>query len=42
MSQRLALPNRRNQITRKVRIAGQRTIYIVSMMTSSRQKFFFD
>ena len=28
MSQRLALPNRRNHITQKVRIAGQRTLYI--------------
>ena len=28
MSQRLALPARRNHITQKVRIAGQRTLYI--------------
>jgi hypothetical protein len=29
MNQRLALPNRRNHITQKVRIAGQRTLYII-------------
>jgi len=28
MSQRLALPNRRNHITQKVQIAGRRTLYI--------------
>jgi hypothetical protein len=28
MSQRLALPARRNHITQKVKIAGQRTLYI--------------
>ena len=28
MSQHLALPNRRNHITQKVKIAGQRTLYI--------------
>jgi hypothetical protein len=28
MSTRLALPNRRNHITQKVRIAGQRTLYL--------------
>jgi hypothetical protein len=28
MSQRLALPTRRNHITQKVRIAGQRTLYL--------------
>jgi hypothetical protein len=28
MSSRLALPNRRNHITQKVRIAGQRTLYL--------------
>ena len=28
MSQRLALPNRRQQITQKVRIPGKRTLYI--------------
>jgi len=28
MSNRLALPARRNHITQKVRIAGQRTLYI--------------
>ncbi|MBU6482466.1 MAG: hypothetical protein KGS09_18220 [Nitrospirae bacterium] len=28
MSTRLALPNRRNHITQKVRIAGQRTFYL--------------
>ena len=28
MSQRLALPNRRNHITQKVKIAAQRTLYI--------------
>jgi len=28
MSQRLSLPNRRNHITQKVRIAGQRALYL--------------
>jgi hypothetical protein len=28
MSQRLSLPNRRNHITQKVKIAGQRTLYL--------------
>ncbi|HSF66291.1 MAG TPA: hypothetical protein VLA67_02570 [Nitrospiraceae bacterium] len=28
MSNRLALPNRRNHITQKVKIAGQRTLYL--------------
>jgi len=28
MSQRLALPNRRSHITQKVKVAGQRTLYI--------------
>jgi hypothetical protein len=28
MSTRLALPNRRNHITQKVKVAGQRTLYI--------------
>jgi len=28
MSIRLALPNRRNHITQKVKIAGQRTLYL--------------
>jgi hypothetical protein len=28
MSDRLVLPNRRNHITQKVRIAGQRTLYL--------------
>jgi ribonucleoside-diphosphate reductase alpha chain len=28
MSQRLALPTRRNQITQKVKVAGQRTLYL--------------
>ena len=28
MSQRLLLPNRRSHITQKVRIAGQRTLYL--------------
>jgi|SRR5678815_2496336 len=28
MSQRLALPNRRNQITQKVKVVGQRTLYL--------------
>ena len=28
MSQHLALPNRRNHITQKVRIAGQRSLYL--------------
>ncbi len=28
MSTRLALPNRRHHITQKVRVAGQRTLYL--------------
>ena len=28
MTSRLSLPNRRNHITQKVRIAGQRTLYL--------------
>jgi len=28
MSTRLALPNRRDHVTQKVRIAGQRTLYL--------------
>ena len=28
MTTRLALPNRRNHVTQKVKVAGQRTIYL--------------